>query len=135
MQRRTLMKMAGAAGVGLAAPWAKADAVVLKYGWHGPATEPTYQNSMEPFGKAVTADSGGTVKVQMFPGGTLGKDPSGQVKYLQDGVLDIVFLIPSRPCRRRALPGTALRLQAAQPHATRRARRARRWTCRGTGRP
>jgi TRAP-type C4-dicarboxylate transport system substrate-binding protein len=95
MQRRTLVKMAGAAGVGLAAPWAKADAIVLKYGWHGPATEPTYQNSMEPFGKAVTADSSGTVKVQMFPGGTLGKDPSGQVKYLQDGVLDIVFLIPS----------------------------------------
>lgn len=89
------MKMAGVAGLGAAAPWAQADAIVLKYGWHGPATEPTYVTSMEPFGKAVTADSGGTVKVQMFPGGTLGKDPSGQVKYLQDGVLDIAFLIPS----------------------------------------
>lgn len=74
---------------------AQADTVVLKYGWMGPATEPTYVRSMEPFGKALGKESNGTVRVDMYPGGTLGKDPNAQLKYVLDGVLDIAYIIPS----------------------------------------
>ena len=70
---------------------ASAEPLVLNYGWMGPATEPTYVQSMVPFAEAVTADSEGTIKIEMYPGGTMGRDPAGQVQYLQQGVLDISF--------------------------------------------
>jgi len=43
----------------------------------------------------VSAASNGALKIDMYPGGTLGRDPSAQIKYLQDGVLDLSFVIPS----------------------------------------
>ncbi len=79
----------------LAVTSAQADIVVLKYGWMGPPTEPTYVRSMEPFGKALSKESNGAVRVDMYPGGTLGKDPNAQLKYVLDGVLDIAYIIPS----------------------------------------
>lgn len=82
-------------GAALIATSAQADTVVLKYGWMGPAAEPTYVRSMEPFGKALSKESNGSVRVDMYPGGTLGKDPNAQLKYVLDGVLDIAFIIPS----------------------------------------
>lgn len=95
-QRRAVLLTMGAVAVsGLAPRIASAQATLLKYGWMGPASEPTYVKSMAPFGAAITADSGGTLKVDMYPGGTLGKDPSGQIKYVMDGVLDIAYIIPS----------------------------------------
>lgn len=88
--------IAAALGViALAATSAQADTVVLKYGWMGPSTEPTYVRSMEPFGKALSKESNGAVRVDMYPGGTLGKDPNAQLKYVLDGVLDIAYIIPS----------------------------------------
>ncbi|HEX5779471.1 MAG TPA: TRAP transporter substrate-binding protein [Xanthobacteraceae bacterium] len=50
------------------------------------------------WGKQVEADSGGLVKVQIFPGGTLGaagRDPSAQLKMVTDGVADMSFIIPT----------------------------------------
>lgn len=87
--------VAALAAVTLGAGQSAAEPTVLKYGWFGPPTEPTYAQSMAPFGEKVTADSNGTVKIEMYPGGSLGRDPSAQVKYLQDGVLDISYIIPS----------------------------------------
>lgn len=50
------------------------------------------------WGKRVEEDSGGLVKVQIFPGGTLGaagRDPSAQLKMVTDGVADMSFIIPT----------------------------------------
>lgn len=92
---RSMHVLACAASFGLLPSQALSETTILKYGWFGPATEPTYVKSMAPFGEAITKDSNGSIKVEMYPGGTLGKSPRSQVKYLQDGVLDISFVIPS----------------------------------------
>ncbi len=50
------------------------------------------------WGKAVEADSGGLVKLQIQPGGTLGaagRNPGAQLKLVTDGITDIAFVIPS----------------------------------------
>ena len=94
--RRSMLGGMAAIGMALAAGAAPAaEPVVLKYGWMGPATEPTYVRSMAPFGKHLTQQSNGTVKVDMYPGGALGKDPNAQLTDVLEGVLDIAFIIPS----------------------------------------
>lgn len=53
---------------------------------------------MGRWGKAVEADSGGAVKLQILPGGTLGaagRNPGAQLKLVTDGIADISFIIPS----------------------------------------
>ncbi|MGE0311885.1 MAG: TRAP transporter substrate-binding protein [Lautropia sp.] len=50
------------------------------------------------FGKAIEADSGGLVKLDILPGGTLGaagRNPGAQLKLVVDGVADMSFIIPS----------------------------------------
>lgn len=48
-----------------------------------------------PWAKDVTAASKGTIKIDTYPGGTLGRNPRVQVKLVLDGVADIVFFVPS----------------------------------------
>ncbi|KZX98473.1 MULTISPECIES: TRAP transporter substrate-binding protein [unclassified Sulfitobacter] len=95
MKRRTVLGGLAASTLMMTSKVASAATTTLKYGWFGPATEPTYARSMAPFGERVTNASNGAVQIDMYPGGTLGRDPSGQVKYLQDGVLDIAFIVPN----------------------------------------
>jgi TRAP-type C4-dicarboxylate transport system substrate-binding protein len=48
--------------------------------------------------KAIERDSGGLVKVEILPGGTLGaagRNPGAQLKLVTDGVTDASFIIPS----------------------------------------
>lgn len=68
---------------------------VVKFAVWTPEKELTYQALMKPFADAVTADSGGTLKVEMYPNGALGRNPAGQIKLMQDGVADIIWTIPS----------------------------------------
>lgn len=48
-----------------------------------------------PFLDKVVADSQGTLEYKFFPGGTLGRAPTEQLKLVQDGVADIAIVIPS----------------------------------------
>jgi TRAP-type C4-dicarboxylate transport system substrate-binding protein len=68
---------------------------VLKFAVWTPEKELTYQTLMKPFAEAVTADAGGTLKIEMYPNGALGRNPAGQLKLMQDGVADIIWTIPS----------------------------------------
>ena len=43
----------------------------------------------------MNKDSGGTLDIQTFPNGALGRNPGLQSKMLQDGVADIAWVIPS----------------------------------------
>ena len=43
----------------------------------------------------MNKDSGGTLDIQTFPNGALGRNPGLQTKMLQDGVADIAWVIPS----------------------------------------
>lgn len=49
---------------------------------------------LTPWAKRVTEDSKGTLKVEMYPGGTLGREPAGQLKLVLDGVADIAWIVP-----------------------------------------
>ncbi len=67
----------------------------LKFAVFTPDAELTHQIVMKPFVAAVNKDSGGTLLVETFPNGALGRNPGLQTKMLQDGVADIAWVIPS----------------------------------------
>lgn len=48
-----------------------------------------------PFLDRVVADSKGTLEYKWFPGGTLGRAPTEQLKLVQDGAADVAIVIPS----------------------------------------
>ena len=91
--RRTLAGIAGLTFV-LAAGTAAAQQE-LKFGVFTPAKEVTFESVMQPFADRVNADAGGTIKIVTYPNGALSRDPAGQVKLVQDGVLDMAYVIPS----------------------------------------
>lgn len=82
-----------------AALWASAvgaqETIDLKFAVFTPEQEITYQEAMKPWAEAVMEATDGKVNIQMFPGGTLGRDGSKQIKMLKDGVADIAFIIPA----------------------------------------
>ena len=55
----------------------------------------THQVVMKPWAEKVNRESGGTLEIQTFPNGALGRNPGLQTKMLQDGVADIAWVIPS----------------------------------------
>jgi len=50
-------------------------------------------NIVKPFLARVEKDAGGTVTFKVYPGGTLGRNPSKYVKHVRDGVMDIGWVI------------------------------------------
>lgn len=91
----------GASLVALAGTPALAqEAVTLRYATFLPPgglfTAP--DGAMGRWGKAIEEASGGLVKLQTLPGGTLGaagRNPGAQLKLVTDGIADIAFVIPS----------------------------------------
>jgi TRAP-type transport system periplasmic protein len=83
-------------GVAISAAWdTQAAPKKLKFAIFTPAKEPTYPNVFVPFAKDATRDSGGTIQIDLFPGGALGKNPRSQLKLALDGVVDMSWIIPS----------------------------------------
>ena len=84
------------AGVATAMAWnAHAAPKQLKFAVFTPAKEPTFPGVMVPFAKGASEDSEGTIKIDTFPGGALGKNPRAQLKLTLDGVVDMAWIIPS----------------------------------------
>ena len=67
----------------------------LKFAVFTPEAEMTHQVVMKPWAERVSKESGGTLDIQTFPNGALGRNPGLQSKMLQDGVADIAWVIPS----------------------------------------
>ena len=67
----------------------------LKFAVFTPDAEMTHQVVMKPWVEKVNRESGGTLEIQTFPNGALGRNPGLQTKMLQDGVADIAWVIPS----------------------------------------
>ena len=59
-----------------------AEVIDLKFAVFTPEQEITYQQAIKPWVQAVEDASGGRVRIQLFPGGTLGRDGSKQIKML-----------------------------------------------------
>lgn len=68
--------------------------VTLKLASFEPATAPITGGVLAPWAEAVSRDSGGTLKIDIFAGGTLGRNPLQQLKLVQDGVADITWTVP-----------------------------------------
>ena len=60
----------------------------------------SYSVVFQEFADAVTRDSGGALKIQMYHGGTLGSNSSQQLKLVQDGVADMAFIVTSLTANR-----------------------------------
>lgn len=71
------------------------ETIDLKFAVFTPEQEITYQEAIKPWAEKVMEASDGRVNIELFPGGTLGRDGSKQIKMLKDGVADIAFIIPA----------------------------------------
>ena len=58
-----------------------------------PAKAPAQTKMLEPWAKAVEANSGGKVKIEIFPAMTLGGRPPELIQQARDGVVDIIWTV------------------------------------------
>lgn len=58
-----------------------------------PAQAPAQTKMLEPWVQAVEANSGGRVKIEIFPAMTLGGRPPELINQVRDGVVDIVWTV------------------------------------------
>jgi TRAP-type C4-dicarboxylate transport system substrate-binding protein len=79
----------------LAAVPAVAQPVKLKFAVFTPDKEQTFLTVMKPFAEAVNKDAGGTIEIDLFPNGALGRSPLQQAQMVLDGVADISWVIAS----------------------------------------
>lgn len=83
------------AATGMGQPAAAADAYQLRFGTYLPPGSQLVKNGFIPWSDSLRRESGSRLDIQVYPGGTLGKNPSAQLKLMKDGILDITFIIPS----------------------------------------
>ena len=57
------------------------------------AKAPAHTKMLEPWAKAVEANAGGRVKIELFPSMSLGGKPPELVQQARDGVVDIVWTV------------------------------------------
>jgi TRAP-type C4-dicarboxylate transport system substrate-binding protein len=60
-----------------------------------PAQAPTFAQVIKPWADAINAEGKGIIRIDTFPGGTLGGNPGLQPKMVLDGVADIALIIPA----------------------------------------
>lgn len=74
---------------------AYAQPIKLKFSIFSPDKEVTYLTVFKPFAEAVNKESGGTLEIELFPNGALGRSPVQQAQMVLDGVADIAWVIAS----------------------------------------
>ena len=80
--------------IGAATSAIGAEPVTLRFSSFEPPQAFITSKILTPWAQRVTAESQGTLKIEMYPGGTLGRDPAGQLKLVLDGVADIAWIVP-----------------------------------------
>lgn len=93
MKRRHLLAAATAAMALGAAGTASAQEHVFKLHHLLGATAPAQTQMLEPWARAVEANSGGKVKIEIYPAMTLGGRPPELISQARDGVVDIVWTV------------------------------------------
>jgi TRAP-type C4-dicarboxylate transport system substrate-binding protein len=69
-------------------------AETLRFSSFEPPTAMVTSKILTPWAKDVSEASGGELDIQMFPGGTLGRNPAQQLDLVDHGVVDIAWVIP-----------------------------------------
>lgn len=77
-----------------------ADPIKLKFSSFEPPMANITTNVLTPLARDASAGSGGTLQIDMFAGGTLGRSPLQQLKLVTDGIADIAWVVlPYTPGR------------------------------------
>ncbi len=92
--KRTVAAVAAALAIAFAGA-AQAQAQKLKFAVFTPDKEQTFLGVMKPFADAVNKDAAGSVEIELFPNGALGRSPLQQAQMVLDGVSDIGWVIAS----------------------------------------
>lgn len=71
------------------------DPIVIKFASAFPPQSKTNSVTVPAFIKAVEEASEGTIKIEHYPGGTLGPNPTTQLKLVEDGIVDIAEVVAS----------------------------------------
>jgi TRAP-type C4-dicarboxylate transport system substrate-binding protein len=100
LNRRRLILSTGALLCAHSMPARSAEPLKLKFSSFEPPMANITSSVLAPFAKQVSATSAGTVQIDMFAGGTLGRNPNQQLKLVTDGVADIAWVVlPYTPGR------------------------------------
>lgn len=77
-----------------------ADPVKLKFTSFEPPMANITSNVLTPFAREAGAASAGALQIDMFAGGTLGRNPTQQLKLVTDGIADLGWIVlPYTPGR------------------------------------
>lgn len=89
----TLRRAAACVALAAAGLAQAADPVKLKFTSFEPPMANITSNVLVPFTKEAAGASGGTLQIDMFAGGTLGRNPTQQLKLVADGVADMGWIV------------------------------------------
>lgn len=67
--------------------------ITLKFGTFVPPQGWDTVQIFKPWAEMVEKDAGGTLKIEIYAGGTLGRNPAQYVSLVKEGVMDIGFMI------------------------------------------
>ena len=101
LARRNFLKLStGAAAVAVAAPailrtgYAQAPQVTLKLQQQLPAAAPIPKNFLAPWAQKIEKESGGRIKIELYPSMQLGGTPAQVYDQVKDGVIDLTWTLP-----------------------------------------
>ena len=95
MKARRLLRSAAVAATTLLAGSAAAQEVTLRVQHFLPAGAPSQKQLIEPWCAAVGEQSGGRIACQIYPSMQLGGAPPSLIDQVRDGVVDVVWTLPS----------------------------------------
>ncbi|MHA7867284.1 MAG: TRAP transporter substrate-binding protein [Salipiger thiooxidans] len=91
MKRLTTAALAAALALAAGGAWAQEH--VFKLHHFLGAKAPAQTDMLEPWAKAVEENSGGKVKIEIYPSMTLGGRPPELINQVRDGVVDLVWTV------------------------------------------
>ncbi len=100
IQRRTLLKTAGAAALAAPALSMAQAAVTLKFHTFMAPTSNVWLNMHKAWMDKVEKDSGGKIKFEAYPAMQLGGTPVQLYDQVRDGVVDVVWTLPGNTAGR-----------------------------------
>ena len=101
--RRRFLQLSGGA---VAAPfilrtgYAQAPQVTLRLQQQLPAAAPVPKNFLEPWAKKIEQESGGRIKIELYPSMQLGGTPPQVFDQVKDGVIDLTWTLPGYTANR-----------------------------------
>ncbi len=90
----TLLALAAGVDGGGGAPALAQEKVALRLSYWGKERDPIFRQVLLPYTRAVRRATSGRVRIQLFPGGLLGRGRQNQFAMLEKGIADIVVAHP-----------------------------------------